>query len=275
VARVTTTLLLALALGVGAGPALADESARDPLNNHVSLDLGSFVLTTDTQISVDGTAGQRGTDINLEHDLGLKNKTSFRLDGYWRFAKKHKLRVMYFEQNRNATRTISKDIQFRDQLFTVNSDVTLNFKTSVGELAYEYAFLKREHYELSGTIGLHNLSFDLGLSTVPSSGGTGQSLSQTAKADGPLPVLGLRYLWRISDAFYLSAAGQFFKIKVSPYDGSLQDYNLGVTWMPWDHFGVGLGYNQFRTSLSVESTRFNGKIVWKYGGLRAWLAVTF
>src|SRR5262249_50727724 len=160
-----------------------------------------------------------------------------RLDGYWRFKERHKLRLMYFDSKRHDTRVVDEDIQFRDTVFPVNVQVDTSFDTRIGELAYEYAFLRRERYELTGTIGIHNLRFGLDLKTTGGPSGGGVARGESANADGPLPVIGLRYIWRMADKVSLDAQAQFFKIKVDPYDGRLEDYTASVVWMPFEHVG--------------------------------------
>src|SRR5215469_2871512 len=121
------------------------------LNDTAELSLGTFLLTTSTTVRVDGN-GIEGTPVNLEHGLGITNHDSFRVDGYWRFLTRHKIRVMYFDQNRSASRTIDQEIEFSGETYPVNSTVSTRLDTRIIEVAYEYAFLRGEHYELAGTV---------------------------------------------------------------------------------------------------------------------------
>jgi hypothetical protein len=254
--RIATACALLLA------PSLAAAEAGNPLTDRFSLSLGTFLLDTNTQLRVDGTGG-RGTEID-----------SFRIDGYWRFKERHKLRILYFDNSRKNTRTIDRDITIRDQVFPVNAEVSTHFSTSVGELAYEYAFWRREHYEIAGTFGLHNLQFKLGLAAAQTGGGTA-NLDQTAKADGPLPVIGLRGIWRLGEQWTFDAQAQFFRIKINPYDGRLSDYTASFIWMPLTHVGIGAGYNEFVTRLDVSADQFNGNMRWRYGGARIFVTASF
>src|SRR5689334_17512480 len=91
----------------GSGSALAE--AGDPLTDSFSVGLGTFMLETSTRIRVDGTAGN-GTEINTQRDLGLKDSDRFRVDAYWRFLKRHKIRLLYFDTKNSAERTLQKDL---------------------------------------------------------------------------------------------------------------------------------------------------------------------
>ena len=270
VQRTVISALSVLAI-VGSGTAFAD--GFDPLNDRFSLSLGTFLLHTATTIRVDGTTG-RGTELDTSRDLGLQDTDRFRVDGYWRFADRHKLRVLYFDATSSASRTLARDIDVGDTIFPVNLTVDSRFETRVAELAYEYAFLRRDNYEVTGTFGIHDLRFKLDVSATQNNTQTVQA-AREADASGPLPVIGLRGVWRFNPKLYLDAQAQFFKISIDPYDGRLEDYNLSLVWTPFRHVGIGAGYNEFVTRLDVSADRFDGHLRWRYGGARIFVIGSF
>lgn len=265
-ARVLVTLLALSATSA------AHAENLDPLNDRFSLSVGAFFLTTNTTVRVDGS-GLEGTPINLEHTLGISNSSSFRLDGYWRFAERHKIRLMYFDENRSASHTINQDIVFNGQTFPVNTQLSARLDTTVVEAAYEYAFLRGDNYELAGSAGLHNLVFKLSLGAV----GTNTNVSQSARADvnGPLPVFGLHYVWRFAPHWNLDAMAQVFALKFNQFDGNLQDYTASVIYMPWNNFGFGAGWNEFVTHVNVDSSSYSGNLYWRYGGARLFFRLAY
>lgn len=244
----------------------------NPLNDQLSLSIGAFLLTTNTTVRVDGS-GVEGTPFNLERSLGITNHDSFRVDGYWRFFKRHKLRLMYFDQNRSATHTINEEIVFNGQTFPVNTQLSARLDTVVAEAAYEYAFLRGQSYELSGSVGLHDLSFRLSLAAVGTT--TNQSASARADVNGPLPVVGLHYVWEFAPQWHLDALAQFFSLRFDHYDGNLQDYNASVIYMPWKNFGLGAGWNEFVTHVNVSASGFGGNLDWRYGGVRLYFRLAY
>jgi len=151
--------------------------------------------------------------------------------------------------------------------------VSTRFDTGVGELAYEYAFLRGEDYELAGSVGIHNLSFKLQLTAV------GQTVNQqqSARADvnGPLPVFGVHYVWEFYPRWSLDAMFQFFTLKYQQYDGNLQDYNASVFYMPWKNFGFGAGWNEFRTNVNIDNSAYDGNLTWRYGGVRLFFRASY
>lgn len=254
------------------GTAVAE--AGDPLTDRFSLSAGTFLVTTGTKVRLDSDAGLvTGSEIDVERDLGVGDRDSGRVDGYWRFAERHKIRLMYFDTSRSASRQTSRDIVFGDTTYPVNIDVETRFSTTVAEVAYEYAFLRRDTYELAGSVGVHNIRFDLGLSAT--SGGASASRDESAHVDGPLPVVGLHGVWRLGEKFHLDAQAQFFSLNVGAYDGHLEDYNVSLVWMPLKHLGIGAGYNDFVTRVDVDASRFNGRLRWHYGGARLFATMSF
>jgi hypothetical protein len=251
-------------------PAVQAE-AGNPLNDRFSVSLGGFLLDTDTEIRVDGEA--RGTEIDAGSDLGLQDADRFRIDAYWRMTPRQKLRLMYFDTSATGTRVIDREIDFGDTVYPINAEVHGRIETQVTSLQYEFDFLQGDTYEVGGTFGIHNLSFETGLSV--DANGQSAAISSKAEADGPLPVLGLRGVWRINDKFYVDAGLQYFSIAFDPYDGSVTDFNVSGVWQFSEHWGVGAGWNQFRTSLEVDGDHFDGKLTWKYGGARIFVIASF
>ena len=249
-----------------------------PLDDTFDVSLGTFILSTKTTVRADGSpaAGapvEIGSPIDVERQLGIGDRASFRLDGYWRFLQRHKLRLMYFDESRSGDKTITDEIVFRGQTFPVNTQISTRFDTRVAELAYEYALLRGEHYELAASAGIHDLTFKLQLAA----NGENTNLPQSARADvdGPLPVIGVHYVWEFYPRWSLDAMFQFFALKYQQYDGNLQDYNATVYYMPWKNFGFGAGWNEFRTSVNIDNASYDGHLTWRYGGARLFFKASY
>jgi hypothetical protein len=263
--------LVAVILACGAlGVASAEE--RNPLEAKFIVDAGWFFMSTDTRVRLDGeTSDQIGTDVDFDETFGLGDFDRFRAEGLWRFTDsgRHILKAMYFENNREKTRSNTRDITFGDETFPVGASVTARSELAIIQLSYEYAFLQATNYELAGGIGVHYVDMGLSLSATLSAGAGGAS--REAREEGstgaPLPVLDLRWLWRLSNNFYVNAQLQFFYIEFDPYSGGLGDVKASIVWQPTDHFGVGVGYNSFRFNFGIDDAdRFDGRLRWDYGG---------
>jgi hypothetical protein len=260
------TLSTGLLLG---STALAEETGPSLLNDPFYLSLGTFILNSDTEVRFDGNTG-RGTPIDWERTFGDEDFTRFRVDGHWRFGDtdRHKVRFMWFNASRSDSKTIEEDIEFGGEVYPVNAKISSEFSFDIYELAYEYAFLRRDTYEVAGTVGLHLASLSMGLKAkaADSAGALIADVKREGTLDAPLPVLGLRGIWQLPHNFSIDAGAQFFSLSIDQYDGSLQDYRVMVNWQPKKWLGFGLGYNQFDVDLDVDGDKFNGNLNWKYKG---------
>lgn len=250
---------------------------QGPLTSQFYVALGAYAFDADTKLRIDGAGGERGTEIDWEEDLGLNNRNSFRVDAFWRFAERHKIRAMYFQNTRSNSTPLERDLTIAGEDFPTDAVVRASIQTKILEVAYEYAFLKRDNYEVSATAGIHLTGLEPGLEITGSVGNANVDIGQSADADlnAPLPVFGLRGMWRIGGDFYLDVHAQYFYLAYGDSDGSLTDYRAAFTWNPRSWFGLGVGYNGFVSDLDVDEDDFEGKIDWKYRGPQVFLIATF
>ena len=271
--RVTVALCACGALGV----ANADE--RDPLESKFIVDVGYFFLSTDMRVRVDGeTTAETGSDVDYDDTFGIGDFDRFRAEGSWRIAPRHLIRGMYFQNNRSATRSIDREVEFGGETFPVGASVTAQSDLTIAQLSYEYAFLRRDSYELAGGIGIHYVDIGLSLDATITAQGSQVSRSAEGRAStqAPLPVLGLRGLWRLPHDFYISAQVQYFYLEFDPYSGSLIDLKASLVWQFADHVGVGIGYNDFGFRFDIEDRGdFDGRLRWDYGGAIAFATFMF
>ena len=101
------------------------------------------------------------------------------------------------------------------------------------------------------------------------------SCLESGSTGAPLPVLGLRGIWRLPHDFYFTAQAQYFYIDYNEYNGSLSDLKATVVWQATPRFGVGLGYNDFRFRFDLDKRLFDGRLRWNYGGAMAFASLAF
>src|SRR4051812_44171922 len=133
--------------------------AGNPLNDTVSVSLGGFLLDTNTKIRVNGDT-HTGDELDADKDLGLKDSDRFRVDGYWRFLPRQRIRVMYFNTDNTQTRTLDRNIEVGDNDYLISGQVTAGIKTTVTAISYEYDFWQSDKYEFGLIGGIHNLKFN-------------------------------------------------------------------------------------------------------------------
>ena len=272
-----TIIIGAALLGI-AGVSVAQTEDRDPLNASALVDVGAFFLSTDVRVRLDGqTTGMIGDAIDFDDSFGLDKFERFRFDGLWRIKGKHSIRGTYFDSKRSGTRELTRDINFGDETYPVGTSTTADWELRVMQVSYDYAFKRTDNYEFAAGIGVHMLDASLGLNATVTGGGGSASreLSQSGSTDAPLPVLGLRGMWRLPHNFYATAQAQFFYIDFDDYIGSLSDLKASIIWQATPRFGVGLGYNDFRFRFKLDKDLFSGRLRWNYGGAMAFASIMF
>jgi len=206
-------LALAAAINLGGGQVVAAEVSEGLLTDRFVFSLGTFLLDTKTEIGLNGSASQVGTVVDLERDLGLKDADRFRLDANWRFFERHHLRALYFDTSNKVSRTLDRQITVGDTTYPLNGQITAENETTIFELAYEYAFLRRPTYEVLASAGLHVADFDFSITGNGTVGGRPVSgKTETGSATAPLPVFGLRGIWEFSPKWYAEGQLQYFTL---------------------------------------------------------------
>jgi len=259
-------------------PVLAQSSVRAQalLDNKFVVNLGGFVVNSDVTASLNGQSTQN-PEINFDETFGKDNNaTRFRADALWRITPTHHLRLMYFNNNRNAARAVDRDIQWGDYTFALGTTVASEYKTQTTALSYEYAFMRQPSYEVVANVGVHYSKITLKLSGNASVNGT--PVGATTREDtlsAPLPLIGVRAGWVVSPQWYIDAQAQLFGVNVNGYDGHWSDLRFGATWMFSNNFGLGLGYDRFASNVDVDKGSFKGTANVGYSGLLLYLTGTF
>jgi hypothetical protein len=276
-AGIGTAWACSAALLAAAPAAFADE-APDLLTDSFQVAIGTFAISSEPEVQLNGEVSS-GDKVDFDEKLGGGDEQRVRLDSHWRFGDtgRHKIKLIGFSMSRDRTSTIDEEFEWGGDIYPVNAEVKAEFKFSVIEAAYEYAFLQRDNYELNASIGLHYTSMDASLKAeAASSGGTlTADIDNSASVDAPLPVIGLRGMWNLSHNFWLDATAQFFALSIDDYDGNLQDYRLLLTWQPKKWAGVGVGYSRFSVDVDVDKTDFNGSLDWTYSGPIIYYSASF
>jgi len=261
-----------------AGAVMAEPEAGNPLEATAILDAGGFFMSTDIRVRLDGESSQSvGDPIDFDDTFGIADFDRFRVDGQWRIAGKHSLRGTYFKNNRSGSREMDRDIHFGDETFPFGVMTNAVSEVQLIQLSYDYAFRRRENYEFAAGIGVHMLDAKLGVSaTIEGAGGSlSTELNETASTNAPMPVLGIRGMWRLPHNFYATAQAQYFYVDFGDYAGSLSDLKATLVWQATPHVGVGLGYNDFRFGFRLDKDQFSGRLRWSYGGAMAFVSVMY
>lgn len=202
-----------------------------------------------------------GTEVDVESEFGLDTSDSvFRVDGYYHFNEKHRIDFSWFDLSRTGTKQTQRDIDWNDTLFPSGAVINTNFDLAIYKVAYTWSFLRRDKGYLGLTAGLYIA--DIGTSLSSPMIGAREVGGFTA----PLPVIGLRGEYHISDNWSFRASTEIFAFAYGDFDGSLYDTYAGVDYQLFDRWAIGVGFNSVRMNLGVDKENANAQLDWDYDG---------
>ena len=262
--------ITALALGL---LAIAPMQARavEPLDNF-SFRIGGYVTSWDTEVRADGVTG-RGTEVDLQRDFGLDDSATIGYVGLtWRPWDNHEFGFTYYQDDADATRTITRDITFDDTTYTANSTLSADLGIDAYEAYYIWWAGQRENWALGPRVGLIWYRFDLALALQVDSNGNqvGGAVREEVSADLPSITIGGAWRWTpgSSDDWRIGADVGWFKANVADIDASVFYGRIGVEWFPWERSGFTLDYTRSKISAEADKTDFVGDLDFIDAGIK-------
>lgn len=215
-----------------------------------------FAPVLNTSIRVDPrnvAPGTLGTLVSGEKDLGLDGRTAQgRIELMFRMRSRNKLRVNYFETDRNGNQVLSRQIQFGDQTFNIADRASSSLDWRSFDLTYTYSFVRNDRLEIGTGLAVHFLEADARGAVLA------RQVQQEVSGAGAFPTIPLDLAWRISRRFALTARGQYFHASLHGFQGSIADYHADIQYRWKPSFALGAGYSIMKWSLDVNDASFPG-----------------
>lgn len=238
------------------------------------LNLGIYFPVNNTEVQVDGSRGNFGTNIDLEDDLGFEKETfSWAGSFQWRISRRSRLDFEYFYLNRESSHTIDREINFGDNTYPINARIYAFFDMQIARLSYGYAFISKPKYEIGAVLGVHTIfgKIGLGLETASNQAEVSDDFDFTA----PLPDLGIWGDVVLSKKFGLFANVSYLGVKVEDIKGRIVSTNLSLLYNVYHNFNLTLGYTGMWIRVDVDKERADGFFKWGYHGPMLTAAYTF
>ena len=253
---------------------LADEG-WGPGQDKWKFELGGYFPSSSTSLQIDGN--DTGDHIDLEDGLGFDNSDAiWRLDGYWRFFKKHRLGFGYYDFNRDGSITLTEDLEIGDVIFKKDSFVSSELNLGFYTIDYMYSFFQGEKWEISGGLGVYWVDFEfLAAGRLETEDDEFEEFFESTDFSGPLPFLALSFEYYITPKWLAIVKGGYFQLSVADIDGSLMNLGAKLEYQFTRAFGLGLGYDGFRIDVEADDGMLKSDIVYKYHGLQAYGILRF
>jgi hypothetical protein len=168
-----------------------------------------------------------------------------RLDGYYRFAPKHRVDFSWYKVERGGTIYSQRSLDFGNVNFPQGSAIESQLNTETTKIAYTYSFYRAPEIETAISAGLHVTKVDASLVAA------GLGIAETSSVTAPLPVVGIRLDYALTEKWWVRTKYElFFLDSVDEFKGALSDFSVAIEHRTFRHLGFGLGLD--RNSLDVE-----------------------
>jgi hypothetical protein len=280
---------VAVVLALHAAPALADRDPQSgaplppkkhesasPITDHFYVRASWFGPTLHTTLRADPSnaqPGMTGTTVNGEDDLGLPGKLNKgRVEFMFRLRDRNKVRVDYFEADRDGNKVLANDIVFNNETFLAGLPAQSVLDWKQFDITYTYSFIRNERFEVGTGLGVYFLQVDAMLSQPQP---FAIALHQEVSAASPFPALPLDLTWKISSRWALTGRGAYLKATLDGFRGSYTDLHTDVQYRWNSNLALGVGYTSTRTSLTRTSGSFPGYLNMSIEGPEAFLRLSF
>ena len=260
---------LALVLVLAAAPARAQYRPR-PVSTpatgeayHIEIGAGLWIPTADASISSE-SLGIPGTTIDFKNDLGLTDQRFPEFQLVLKATNRNKLRAQYIPIKFDQSSTITRDIVFNGQRYTVGLPVTSALDWKAYRFGYELDVISRDR-------GFAGLLLDVKYTDVQANLTSG-ALAEFTHAQAPIPAIG--GIVRVYVVSNLSLTGEVsgFDVKWLPDSitkgntGHYTDIDLYGTMNFTKNFGVQAGYRSFDVGYLVKTDSGNFTLKGLYFG---------
>ncbi len=241
---------------------------------------GVFLSSTSSNMRLGSGVG---VSLDVEKLLGLNSTNSvFRIDALWRFSdnRRHRLDLSWFSLRRSGDRILSEDIVIEDPDggdININTGAQLStfFNLDIYQFTYSYSFYQDDRIDLAVSAGAYIMPMDFGIKVTGVVDEEG-----TQKFTAPLPAFGARMDFAITPKWFIRSGFQLFYLEYEQFTGSLIEVRAAIEYLPWKHFGAGLGFDTLAMDLQADGQDYpeidlRGDVQFQYTGLQLYLKYFF
>lgn len=238
--------------------------------------IGGYFVThsTFTRLQPRGLPDIPGVD--LERDISIpESTTDFRLDGYVRFGNRHRLRVGWWQMDRDVVKTLTARLEWGDEVYEASTDISARWDTQVIKAEYRYSLFQGARFDVGAALGFFIMDVETGVGIA----GSDRLASNDTRRTAPLPMLGLDVEYELARRWLLRGSGQYFAIALDQaLDGKWWEARAAVEFVPLKNFGLGLGYNF--ASIDLDIALDEGRIArfeydYQFNGPHVYLVASF
>ncbi|MCK9539468.1 hypothetical protein [Dokdonella sp.] len=261
-------------LALAAAPALANAA---PVLDTFTLQLGAYSYKLDANIRVNGTATQvQGSNLDFSRDLGLDSgHDNPSVVVSWRPFTQHEFGFSYFGDSQKATRVTGRTFNFLGHEFPVGANLRAQAYYDVYGLTYTWWGWLQEESALGIVGGLYDYRYGLTLDASFQAGGNTAERHGKAESNSLAGALGVSWRRRLGEHARLFADAGGLKANIDGVSQWMWTANLGIDYLPWEHFGLRAQYSGNRIYSEIDANHFDGDMRFAFTGLQLMGIVRF
>jgi len=240
---------------------------EDPSWDRFSVSFGGFLASYNSGITFGSKQLGVGVQIDIEEALGIEaSQLAFRGKAKYNFGKtkKHSATLGYFGIIRNSKKVLEQELDYDGEIFPIGTEITSEFNLTILRAKYDYAFFQDDRVSLGASFGLFIMPTSLRINAF-------NNQEKKTQFTAPLPLLGLRSDFKISDKFYLNQSVEVLYLAFTNFTGSLLDLNVALEHRTFNHVAFGVGVNSNRLNFNIKNPDsaigFFGDISMDYTGM--------
>jgi hypothetical protein len=269
--------------------AAADDDFDDryddkPVAERFKIRIGGFLIDRfDTTARFDSTQYPIGTLIDLEEDFNVDpSETVLRIDGFYRFTKKHRIDWTYYRSRREGSAVASREFIIGvpddpDGGFIIPKDsrVQTAWDFDLLKIGYAWSFLNKRRYEMFIGAGLNIRRLDIEIDYQAAVSTFSQEDRLNTDGTIPLPTLAIGGRWNLSEKWQSIFRYELFLLEVGDFKGSQQDFQLLLEHSTFKHVGFGIGINTIDINIRASNDTLRGEFDSRILGLLGYTKIYF
>lgn len=238
----------------------APSAAAQALDEDLWIEASGFFPSIETQVTVSGP-NTPGTEIDLEGDLGLDDGQALpAVYAGWKFGDRWQLTGEFYGLDRDATRTITRDIVFDGQTYTLGTSIHSALKSDVFRVTLGYAFIQEDTVEIGAAIGLHTTDFEVSLE------GPSAIVQRRRDFIAPLPTVGLYGTYEPMDKVVLNGRVDFLSLDFDDFSGGITNAQASIAYRFTPNFSAGASYRYVSYDFKVNKSEYNADVDYEFSG---------
>lgn len=216
------------------------------------------IFGSTTTVTFEGVGGL-GSTVNLQTTLGSNSRDAFRIDGLYRFNRRHSVGFSWYRVLQSGNAVIDEDITIRDTLIDVGANTQTSLNINLFRLFYNWSFYNTDRMELAFSPGIYFSDIDLDFYAAGqiSSGGGALAAGTYTNSETialPLPSVGFLFNYYITPKLLGQFRSDFFYLAGGEFYGSMFEFYAGLEYRLFKYFAAGVAYDRLQVDVSDDTS---------------------